>query len=212
MGSGPIGCGGAGLLEDSVIAQTYLESVSKPPDTYPSDAELQAAYDANKSQLVVPRQYELAQIFVKKAKGADAETAARAQVKVDEVRKALAKKGVDFAAVARAESDDANGAAKGGELGWVYENRIQPEILKELGPLAKGSVTQPLLLDDGWHILKVIDIKEPYTPSLEEIRPRLVERMRAEKARQNSQAYVSKLLEQTPIQINELNLSKVLKQ
>jgi parvulin-like peptidyl-prolyl isomerase len=162
--------------------------------------------------LVVPRQFDLAQVFVRDPKGADAETNAKAQVKLDAVRKALAKHGADFAAVATAESDEAPSAAKGGELGWVQESRIQPEIRAQLGSLAKGSVSPAVRLDDGWHFIKVLDVKEPYTPALEEIRPQLVQKMRAQKSQQNSQEYLAKLLQDNPVQINELALSKVLKQ
>ena len=54
-------------------------------------------------------------------------------------------------------------------------------------------------------------MKEPYTPTLEEIRPQLVQQMRAEKAHENGEQYMEKLVEANPIQINELALSKVLK-
>jgi parvulin-like peptidyl-prolyl isomerase len=189
-------------LRDNAIAQTYLQSVSKPPDSYPSDAELQAAYDANKAQLIVPRQFDLAQIYIKDPKGSDASTAAKAQVKLD----------ADFAAIASADSDDPASAAKGGQLGWLAETRIQPEIRSQLGTLSKGTVSQPIRLDDGWHILKVVDVKEPYTPTLDEIRPQLSQKMRAERARADSQQYVAKLMQDNPVQINELALSKVLKQ
>lgn len=199
-------------LRDNAIAQTYLQSVSKPPDSYPSEAELQAAYDANKGKLLTPRQYDLAQIFIKNPKGSDAASAAKAQIKLDGIRKALGKRDADFAAIARAESDEPNSAAKGGELGWLAENRIQPEIRDQLGSLSKGSVSQPIRLEDGWHILKVLEVKEPYTPTLAEIRPQLVQQMRTEKARADSQQYIAKLLQEHPVQIDELNLSKVIKQ
>ena len=196
---------------DNVIAETYLQSISKPPDTYPSDAELQAAYDENKDQFLVPRQYRLAQIYIKAPKGSDPSYAARGEVKLDGIRKALGKRDADFAAIARAESDEPDSAAKGGELGWLGENRIQPEIRTQLGSLTKGSVTEPIRLDDGWHILKVLEVKEPYTPGLAEIRPQLIQQMRDERARANSQQYIAKLLQANTVQINELNLSKVLK-
>ena len=177
----------AGLerLRENNIAQTYLQSVSAPPDSYPSDAELQAVYDANKAQLLVPRQYHLAQIFIKNMKGADAGTAAKAQVKLEAVRKALAKHDADFGAIATAESDETQSAAKGGEIGWLSDGKIQPEIRAQLGTLAKGSVTKPVRLDDGWHILKVLEVKDAYTPGLDEIRPALVQRMRAAREQQN---------------------------
>ena len=199
-------------MRDSAIVQTYLQSVAKPPESYPSDTEVQTAYDANKSQLVVPSQYHLAQIFIKSPKGADDATAAKAQVKVDEVKKALAKRDADFAAIATAESDDAQTAAKGGELGWIADNRIQPEIRTKLGSLKKDSVTGPVQMDDGWHFLKVLDVKEHHQATLDEVRPQLVQQMRNEQAQSNSQQYIQKLLQQTPIQLNELNLPKILKQ
>jgi parvulin-like peptidyl-prolyl isomerase len=199
-------------VRNNAIAQTYLQSVSKPPDSYPSDTDLQTVYDANKTQLVVPRQFEVAQIFVKDPKGSDAATEAKAKAKLTSVRKALAKDDADFASIARADSDETTSAGKGGELGWLLETRIQPEIRSQLGSLSKGSITQPVKLDDGWHILKVIDVKEPYTPTLEEIRPALVQKMRAARTQQNSQQYLAKLLQDNPVQINELALSKIFKQ
>jgi parvulin-like peptidyl-prolyl isomerase len=198
-------------LRDNAIAETYLHSISKPPDTYPSDAEVQSAYDTNKNQMLVPRQYHLAQIFIKNIKGSDPSAGADAQVKLDGVRKALGRRDADFSAIARAESDDPGSAAKGGELGWLGESSIQPEIRAQLGSLTAGTVSDPIRLDDGWHILKVLEVKEPYTPELDEIRPQLIQRMRAERARANSQQYIAKLLQDNPVQINELGLSKVLK-
>jgi len=196
-------------LRENAIIQTYLQSVSSPPVSYPSDAEIEAAYEANKSQLLVPRQYQVAQIFIKNIKSSD--DGAKAQVKLDEVKKALAKPDADFGAIARAESDEPQSAAKGGEIGWLAENQIQPEIRSQLGSLAKGSVSDPIQLDDGWHIIKVLDVKEPYTPTLDEIRAQLIQQMRNAKARDNSQQYLEKLVKEHPVQIDELNLSKVLK-
>jgi peptidylprolyl isomerase len=37
-------------VRNNAIAQTYLQSVSTPPETYPSDAEVQTTYDANKAR------------------------------------------------------------------------------------------------------------------------------------------------------------------
>ncbi|HVI95256.1 MAG TPA: hypothetical protein VM753_14685, partial [Anaeromyxobacter sp.] len=36
-------------LRDQALAELYLDSVSQPPASYPSDAEVQAAYDANQA-------------------------------------------------------------------------------------------------------------------------------------------------------------------
>ena len=199
-------------VRDNTIAETYLLSVSQPPADYPSDAEVQAAYDANKGALLVPRQFRLAQIFIKAPKNADQAALAKAQVKLDGIKKALKKRDADFAAIARAESDEEASAAKGGELGTLPENRIQPEIRAQLGSLARDSVSDPVRLDDGWHILKVLEVKEPYTAALADVRQQLIQQMRTERTKALSQAYVARLSQQSPVQVNELALAKLLKQ
>jgi parvulin-like peptidyl-prolyl isomerase len=198
-------------LRDNAISQTYLQSVSQPPAGYPSDAEVEAAYDANKSKMMVPRQFHISQIFVADPKGSDPTADAKAQVKLDAVRKALAKKDADFAAIASAESDDAS-TTTGGDLGWLLETRIQPEIRSQMGSLSKGGVTPSIRLDDGWHFLKVLDIKDAHVPTFDEVKSDLAQRMRVQRAQENSQKYVAKLMQDNPVQVNELALSKVIKQ
>ena len=197
-------------LRENTIRETYLASVSQPPPGYPSDAELKAAYDANKTSLLVPKQYRLAQIFIALPKTAEKADIDKVQSEVDSLKKDLHQKDADFALIARTRSEDSQSAAKGGEIGWLTENQIQPEIRSQVTSLAKGAVSDPIRLADGWHIVKVLDTKDPYTPSLDEIRPQLTERLRAERAKALSQEYVAKLLQQTPVSINELGLSKLL--
>ncbi|MBV9756901.1 MAG: hypothetical protein JO047_07590, partial [Alphaproteobacteria bacterium] len=49
---------------DAVIVDTYLASLTAPDPSYPSEAEIQSAYEANKSRFMTPRQYRVAQIFL----------------------------------------------------------------------------------------------------------------------------------------------------
>ncbi len=195
---------------DNTIVETYLQSVSKPVDTYPSDAELQTAYETKKAQLLVPRQFRLAQIFIAMPKTADKATTDKAQTKLEAVKKSLHQTGADFAVIAKANSEEAESAARGGEIGWLTETQVQPEVRPQVTSLSKNAASEPIRLEDGWHILKVLDIKEAYTPTLDEIRSQLVQQLRNEKTQSNSQAYLAKLLQQSPVAINELALSKVL--
>ena len=62
-----------------------------PNPAIPSEAELTDAYEASKSKLLIPRSYQLAQIYIAKDKA-----------KLDSVQKQLKAKNADFAAIARA--------------------------------------------------------------------------------------------------------------
>ncbi len=63
-------------------------------------------------------------------------------------------------------------------------------------------------MDDGWHILKCLDIKEPYTPALDEIRPSLRNNSASRKPKPTARPIWRRLLQQNPIAVNELALSK----
>jgi len=193
-------------MRDNAIAQGYLASNAKVPADYPTEADIQAAYDANKNILIVPRQFRLAQIFIAAPKDSD-----KAPAKLATVEKALKSSGADFAKIATANSDEATSAAKGGEIGWVGEEQLQPDIRKVAATLKKGAVSSPLRVADGWHILKMLEIKEPYTAPLAEIHDQIAQRLREEKAKQLAQEYIAKLLQDNPVAINEIAVSQLFK-
>lgn len=195
-------------VRDEALTELYLQSVSRPPDGFPTEAELQAAYQANRKAFEVPKQYQVAQIFISAARG-EKDGEEKARRKLDEVTRRLKQK-ADFAAVARELSDERDAAARGGEIGWLAEEQIVPGIRASVVGLSKGAVSEPVRLDDGWHVLKLLDARPATVRTLPEVRETLAAQLRAERARANRQAYLSRLLEQNPPAINELTLPKIL--
>ena len=193
---------------ESAITESYLQSMSEPPAGYPNEAELQAAYDLAKPSLAVGRQWKLGQIYIAAPEGTAKAELEKAEAKLAEVKKVLADKTADFAAVAKTHSDESNSAAQGGEIGWMTEAQIQPGIREAVTKLTLGAKSEAVRMKDGWHILKCLDIKEPSTAPLEQVRAVLTQRMRAEKAKANSQTYIAALLQQNPVSINEIGLAK----
>jgi peptidyl-prolyl cis-trans isomerase SurA len=66
--------------------------------------------------------------------------------------------GADFATLAK-EFSDSSSAASGGNIGWVYIDQAIPEIANALASLEAGQVTHPIVLNDGIHILKAVEMK-----------------------------------------------------
>ena len=197
-------------VRQNAIVETYLRSVSGLPAGFPSPSDIENLYETNKSAFVVPRQFQLAQIVISVPQGADKEAEAKARKKLDDVLKKLKAPDVDFKALATLESDDRDGAARGGDLGWLPENQIRPEIRSQVMGLAVKAVSEPVKLDDGWHIVKLIDTKPARTLALSEVRDQLVQRVRDERVTVNRRNYLAKLIEQAPPAINELALSNLL--
>ncbi len=195
-------------LRQGAIAETYLQSIAKVPEGYPSEAEVKTVYEARKDSLRVPKQVRLAQIYIAIPKDAPKEAQDKARARIDEISKAV--KSGDFAAVAREKSEERETASRGGEVGWLPEARIQPEIRTKVSSLSKGNVTEPVRLEDGWYVVKVLDIKEPHTATLDEVKDQLVKALRNERLRANREAYLAKLQQQNPVALDELGLAKLL--
>ncbi len=66
--------------------------------------------------------------------------------------------GSDFAALAK-EFSESNSAASGGNIGWVYVDQVIPEIARAIMSLEAGQVSHPIALNDGVHIIKVMEVK-----------------------------------------------------
>jgi peptidylprolyl isomerase len=130
--------------------------------------------------------------------------------RLEEVVKRLKVKGADFAAMARSDSDDRQSAPQGGEIGWLAEAQVLPGIRATAAGLLKDAVSEPVRLDDGWHVLKLLDLRPPSTRPLAEVHEALAQQLRAARARDLRQAYVARLVEQSAPALNELALARVL--
>jgi len=192
----------------ALLSESYLAEVTKVPDGFPSDDEIREVYEARKSELQVPKQFELAQIFIASADNGTALQDAAIKQRVEAVQKKL--KESDFAEVAKADSDEKQSGARGGDLGWIAETNLQPEIRKAVASMSKGATSGPIKLDDGTYFVKVIDIKDTHTASFDDVKSRLAQILREQRARMNRDAYLARLQQQTPMTVNEIGLAGLL--
>lgn len=183
---------------ESALTESFLQSKSAPDPGFPDESAIADAYAAAKDQLAVPRTYLVAQIFIEGDRK-----------KLDRVAKQLANPKADFAGIARAESDDPSSASRGGEIGWLTEEQVQPEIRPHLTKLKLQQVSTALPMKKGWHFIKLLDIREPHTPPLAQVRNQLASRLREDDARRRRQAFLDTLLREHPAAINEIEIGKI---
>jgi peptidyl-prolyl cis-trans isomerase SurA len=63
--------------------------------------------------------------------------------------------GEDFAAIARQNSDDASSVVGGGDLDWVNEGGMPPEMELVVDALEIDGVSEPFRSQVGWHVARV---------------------------------------------------------
>ena len=172
----------AALLQrarDQVLSQSFLAAQAPVPADYPSETDIQAAYEQNKAKLMRPRGYQLAEVFLP---GAVSEQAG--------LRKRLADLG-RLAARSRGGLAEAAAAQhlKVADLGWIDETQLQPAVKLAIGGLPEGSVSDPVCLPAGCHLLRLIATRPAGPAPLAQVRDGLVRALRQQKMESGERAY-----------------------
>lgn len=68
--------------------------------------------------------------------------------------------GADFAALARAHSDDKGSGLKGGDLGWVTPGTLVPAFEAAMNALAIDQLSGPTQTQFGWHLIQALGRRE----------------------------------------------------
>jgi peptidyl-prolyl cis-trans isomerase C len=117
-----------------------------------------------------------------------------ALAKAQEIRKKLAA-GEDFATLAKADSDDTQSGAKGGDLGVFKHGQMVAEFEQTAFSLPVGQISDPVKSKFGYHLIKV---EQHETKSFADVKPELEKRMSPELARnavENLQKQISVTLD-----------------
>ena len=194
---------------DQVIVSSFVSNVAKPGDGYPSEEEIKQFYGSNQAQLLAPAQFQLAQIFLPAAEGADKAKAEEARKKIGELSAKLGKSAADFAKLAKDNSGHKESAEKGGELGWVSEEQMVPEIRRAVTGMNKAEVSPPVKSAAGWHLIKLLDKRPAAARPLADIRANLIVAMRNRKSQDMERAYLEALSIKLPPSINQIELGKL---
>ncbi len=194
---------------DQALLQAYVGSLSRPAAGYPSEDEIKGFYDASRASFTQPAEFEIAQIFIAAPEDMDKAAAAAAQKKAADAAARIQKSPWDFAKLAKELSEHKESAAKGGELGWVPETQLIPEVRAVVVRMTKGEVSPPIRSAAGWHIVRLSDRKPSVTKPLADVREQIVTAMRARKAQDAERRYIEELLSKSSVTVNQSDLQRL---
>ena len=144
-----------------LIRELFTDYQKKHPIT---DAEIRAEYDKFKAQSA-GSEYRASHILVEN------EDEAKALI-------VQIQGGASFEDLAKKHSKDPGSGEKGGDLDWASEGSYVPEFSQAMAKLKKGEMTPaPVKSQFGWHIIKVVDVRESQFPPLDEVRPQIQQRL-----------------------------------
>lgn len=132
-----------------------------------SPAEIKRYYDAHLDDYAVSARVTVRDIFFPVDRDADPDEVEHMRAKAEEVR-AMLVAGKDFDKLAK-QFSEGPGADKGGLLGTVSLDELDPELAKAIGSLEKGKVSEPVRTATGFHLLRVDDRTSAGHKKVEEV-------------------------------------------
>lgn len=123
-----------------------------------SDEDAQAQLDRMK-QTIGQNEYQVSEIFLLVDTPAkEAEALASAERIIGQL-----KQGVPFNVMAR-QFSEAPTAAVGGDLGWVQQGQLAPEVDKALSDMRPNDLSAPIRTAAGYYVVKLKDRRKVLTP------------------------------------------------
>ncbi|UWF51754.1 peptidylprolyl isomerase [Pseudomonas sp. N3-W] len=197
------------LAAEQIVFRDYLQSVSQVPADYPSETELQQAYEAGKAGWVTPVMYRVSQIFLAVN---DPQNLESVRKQASELSKKAQAAPAEFAALATQYSQDRASAERGGDNGLQPLQQLVPEVRGAVSRLKVGTISDPVQSAAGFHVIKLTEQQPARVATLDELRDQLRQALRAQRQEQIAKAYLEGMLNTATLSIDGAELNKVLEE
>jgi peptidyl-prolyl cis-trans isomerase C len=182
------------LAVNLLLARALKDKVAATP------AQVDEFYKSNPERFKQGERVRASHILVAVPQGADAATKDKARAKAESLLKKI-KAGEDFAALAKANSEDPGSAIQGGDLGYFQPGQMVPEFNEVAFKLAPGAVSDLVESQFGFHIIKVADKQVARTVPLDEVRAQLSQYLETQNRQRETAAFVAALRAKSKVEI-----------
>ena len=177
-----------GLIEARIIPQVKV-----------TDAEASAFYAAHQDAFLRPEQVQARHILVRADKNAEAAVRDAARKRLADIRQE-ALGGGDFAALAKAHSEDPGSKEQGGDLGLFGRGRMVKPFEEAAFALAPGQISEVVETEYGYHLIQVTEHKAAETLSFEDAKPRILDHLKQQQISEQVKGYVENLRKKAKIE------------
>ena len=149
-----------------------VDAATLSPTTAPVDeAALRKRYEQEKSRFMSAEQRLASHILIMVPADANAAAQKAAEQKAAALAAQAKQPGADFAALAKANSQDDGSKNNGGELPWVARDGTMTKPFEDaMFSMQPGEISGPIKTEFGYHVLQLREIKPGQGKSFEEVR------------------------------------------
>ena len=167
-----------------------------------SDDEVKARYASQEGKYREAETRRASHILINVAKDAAEADVKAAQAKADAILAKVTKKPSDFAALAKAQSQDSGSAEKGGDLDWFGRNMMVKQFEDAAFSLKENEISSVVRSDFGFHIIMLTGLRVAHIKPLAEVKLQIANELKAEAAAKKfsevSEAFTNMVYEEEP--------------
>jgi parvulin-like peptidyl-prolyl isomerase len=173
-----------------------------------NDTELQAYFDANKEEFIVPAKVQIYSILIKVN---DDRSDTDAKAKAERIYTELKKDAGKFREVASKESENPY-KRRGGDVGVVPKEGkpgLDSAIVEKAFSMKVETLSQPFKTRDGWNVIYIPAKREENVRSYEKMKGSVLRKVKNEKLKEKYDSYTENLKGSAQITVDEAALNKV---
>lgn len=110
--------------------------------------------------------------------------------------------GKPFAEVARKYSDDPSVAKNGGDIGPILFDNLSPPFAESVQVMKAGELSQPVLTNFGYHIIKLVEAKKGRQYAFAEVRESIIAEVKEEWLKQQRKEFVEAITADPKLKLN----------
>jgi len=160
--------------------------------------EIALFYEKNKDDFNLPAQVKVMTIMIRKSE-ADPESNTDSLKKIKMIELKIAE-GEDFAKLAREYSQDPS-AVDGGDMGYIGKGQMMKKIDEVIFSLQPGEISETIETPVGYHVFKIVEVKEAGAESFDEARMQIENYLFQEKAKERFDEWMTNLKENAYISV-----------
>ena len=183
-----------GMSADKLVESEIVSKVAVKPEAVTD------FYQKNQDKFQQGPRVHASHILIGIPQNADAAAKQQAKAKADALLKDL-KSGKDFAATAKANSQDPGSAPNGGDLGFFEQGQMVPPFEQAAFALKPGEMSEVVESQFGYHIIKVAERQDSRVVPLEEAKGQIEEFLTQQNRHAETELFVNALRAKAKIEI-----------
>ena len=159
--------------EQSKIEYVVLNADAVKGMIKPSEDDLRTYSKENLSRFMDPEQRRASHILINAPESMPAADREKAKQRAEALLAEVKANPAQFADIAKKNSQDTGSATNGGDLGFFKSGDMVKPFSDAAFVMKAGDISDLVATEYGFHIIKMVEVKTPRTPTFEELRAKI---------------------------------------